>query len=101
MCSHCHDRTHNGNVKTPDDPLSYIGRLKQEVKSFRWRQARITNIDAQSIARTVGGAFPDPTSIQTHTSLRNTVSEPPTRKFPNFLLDIGNHITQREAACAE
>ncbi|WP_425490626.1 HNH endonuclease [Halorubrum ruber] len=101
MCSHCHDRVHNGDVETPDDPLGYIDRIKQEVRSFRWRQANITDIDAQSIARTVAGSFPDPTSIQTHTSLRDTLRNPPQRTFPNFLLDIGYHVTEREATCAE
>ena len=101
LCSHCHDHAHNGDVKAPDDPLGYIGRLKQEVKSFGWRQANITNVNPQSIARTVAGSIPDPTSIQNHTSLRNTLRDPPQRTFPNFLLDIGQHVTEREAACAE
>ena len=43
LCRHCHNRTHNGNVKAPDDPLGYVGRLREEVKSFQWRQANITN----------------------------------------------------------
>lgn len=101
MCRHCHDRVHNGNVKAPDEPLGYIGRLKEEVKSFRWRQANITNIDPQSIARTVAGSLPDPTSIETHTSLRNTIADPPSRTLPDFIMDVGNHIVERESACAE
>jgi hypothetical protein len=88
-------------VKAPDEPLGYIGRLKEEVKSFRWRQANITNIDPQSIARTVAGSLPDPTSIETHTSLRNTIADPPSRTLPDFIMDVGNHIVERESACAE
>lgn len=101
MCGHCHDRAHNGNVKAPDDTLGYIGRLKEEVRGFQWRQANITNIDAQSIARTVAGSFPDPTSIKTHTSLRDAIIDPPTRTLPDFILDVGNHVVERETACAE
>ena len=84
MCRHCHDRAHNGNVKAPDEPLGYIGRLKEEVRSFRWRQANIINMDPQSIARTVAGSLPDPTSVQTHASLRNTIGDLPSRTLPNF-----------------
>jgi len=101
MCSHCHDRTHNGNVQAPEDPLGYIDRLREEVKSFQWRQANITNINPQSIARTVAGSFPDSTSIKNHTSLRNTISNPPERSLPDFIFDVGNHVMEREAACAE
>ena len=101
LCGHCHDRTHNGNVKAPDDPLSYVGRLKEEVRSFQWRQANITSIDPQSIARTVAGSFPDPTSIRNHTLLRNTISDPPPRTLPNFVVDVSKHVAEREAACAE
>lgn len=101
MCRHCHDRHHNGNVNAPDDPLGYIGRIKEEVRGFHWRQANITNIEPQSIARTVAGSFPDPTSIRNHTSLRNTISNPPERTLPDFIFDVGKHVTEREAACAE
>ncbi|MFD1635097.1 HNH endonuclease [Haloplanus ruber] len=101
MCQHCHDRTHNGNVRTPDDHLAYIDRLKEEVRSFQWRHGNITDIDPRSIAKTVAGSLPDPASIKNHTSLRNTVSDPPPRTFPNFILDVGKHVTEREASCAE
>jgi len=101
MCKHCHDRVHHGNVNTPDDPLGYIGRLKEEVSSFQWRQANITNIDPQSIARTVTGSLPDPTSIQKHTLIRDTITDPPQRTFSDFLFDVSHHVTEREAACAE
>lgn len=101
MCRHCHNRAHHGNVEAPDDHLGYINRLKEEVRGFHWRQANITNISPQSIAKTVGGSFPDPGSIKNHTSLRNGMADPPQRTLPNFLVDIGNHISEREVACAE
>lgn len=101
MCKHCHNRVHNGNVEAPDEPLGYIGRLKEEVRSFRWRQTNITNIEPQSIARKVAGSLPDPTSVQTHTSLRNAIGNPPSRTLPDFIIDVGSHVTEREVACAE
>lgn len=60
-----------------------------------------TNINPQSIARTVAGSFPDPTSIKHHTSLRNAVTDPPPRALPEFILDVSEHVIEREAACAE
>jgi hypothetical protein len=101
MCRHCHKRVHNGDVQAPDDSLGYIDRLREEMKSFHWRQANITNVDPQSIARTVAGSFPDPASIKNHTALRNTISNPPPRGFSEFIVDVGNHVMGREAACAE
>lgn len=101
MCRHCHDRVHNGNVQAPDDSMGYVGRLREEVKSFGWRQSDIMNINPQSIARTVAGSFPDPTSVKNHTLLRSAINNPPPRTFSDFLIDIGNHVMGREAACAE
>jgi len=101
LCQHCHDRAHNGNIQTPEDPLGYFDRLKEEVRSFRWRQANITNFDSQSIARTVAGSVPTPTSMKSHTSLRSILSTPPKRSLPDFIMDVGSHVTDREATCAE
>lgn len=88
-------------MKAPDDPLGYIGRLREEVRSFQWRQANLANLDPQSIARTVAGSFPDPSSIKEHTVLRNTIGSPPPRSFPDFIVDVSKHVVEREAACAE
>lgn len=101
LCDHCHDRVHNGNITAPSDPVGYVDRLKEEVKSFQWRQANLTNINPRSIARKVGGAFPDHGSIKQHTRIRKTIPDPAPRSLPNFILDVGAHVTEREAACAK
>lgn len=101
LCEHCHDRVHNGSVTTPDNPLGYVDRLREEVRSFQWRQANVTDIDPRSIARKVGGTLPDQDSIKLHTGIRRKLSDPTPRTFPNFVLDVGTHVTEREAACAE
>lgn len=101
LCAHCHKQVHNGSVTAPSDPLGYLDRVKEEVRSFQWRQANLTGFDSQSIARKVGGSFPDADSIKRHTGIRNRIPDPAPRSFPDFILDVGTHVTEREATCAE
>jgi hypothetical protein len=75
--------------------------MKEEIESFQWRNANLTDFDPRGVARKVGGSLPDYESVKRHTSIRAEMSSIPPRSFPDFISDVGIHVNRREAACAE
>lgn len=99
LCHQCHNAVHYGDETAPQDHLSYFDRLRESVESFRWRQAKLTDVSPTSIARKVGGSFPKPTFVQRHMDVRSTIPDIRPRTFADFIGDVRTHNDTDSDVC--